>query len=153
LWKVFAVGFLLRMTISPPSVAPGAAGRPCSWRDSRRTRGLPHPKGGRQERQLTGLYPLLPLMRGGRNETPREALQESIYAVEEVEDEAVRKGLLAAMAIQAEGRYSSELVRSMIRREMLMGSAVFSQKAAAVPVRSRPARHHRGRWGDRVGGF
>lgn len=78
--------------------------------------------------RLVGLYPLLPLMRGKEpDETPREAMEESILAVQEVEDEAVRKDLLAVMAILAGGRYSPELVRSMIRREMIMESAVFQE--------------------------
>ncbi|MDA8334580.1 MAG: hypothetical protein M0Z41_06245 [Peptococcaceae bacterium] len=80
------------------------------------------------EARLVGLYPLLPLMKGGKaDETPREAMEESIRAVQEVEDEAVRKDLLAVMAILVGGRYSPELVRSMIRREMIMESAVFQE--------------------------
>jgi len=78
--------------------------------------------------RLVGLYPVLPLMKGGKpEETPREALEESIAAVQEVEDEAVREDLLAVMAILAGGRYSPELVGSIIRREMIMESAVFQE--------------------------
>ncbi|MDA8335549.1 MAG: hypothetical protein M0Z41_11295 [Peptococcaceae bacterium] len=47
-------------------------------------------------------------------------MEESIGAVQEVEDEAVRKDPSAAMAIIAGVRYSPELVRSMIRREMII---------------------------------
>ena len=80
------------------------------------------------EARLVGLYPLLPLMKGRKpDETPLEALQESMDAVQDVGDEAVRKDLLAAMAILAEIRYSSDLVRSMIRREMIMESTVFQE--------------------------
>ncbi|MDD2443788.1 MAG: hypothetical protein PHS52_04740 [Desulfotomaculaceae bacterium] len=77
---------------------------------------------------LVGLYPLLPLMKGDKEkESPEQALQESINAVQEVADESLRQDLLAAMAILAGGRFPERLVLSMIRREMVMESPIFRE--------------------------
>jgi hypothetical protein len=47
------------------------------------------------EARLVGLYPLLPLMKGRKpDETAREALQESMDAVQEVGDGAVRREMI-----------------------------------------------------------
>lgn len=77
--------------------------------------------------RLVGLYPLLPLMRGEKKESPEQALRESISAVQEVQDESLRQDLLAVMAILAGGRFSEKLVLSMIRREMVMESPIFQE--------------------------
>jgi predicted transposase YdaD len=77
---------------------------------------------------LVGLYPLLPLMKGeNKEETPEQALKESISVVQEIQDEALQLDLLAAMAIMAGGRFSEKLVLSMIRREMVMESPIFRE--------------------------
>jgi predicted transposase/invertase (TIGR01784 family) len=70
------------------------------------------------EKELIGLYPLLPLMKGDREkEEPKQVLSESIATIQKVEDVSLRQDLLAAMAIMAGGRYAPELIRTMIRRE------------------------------------
>jgi len=77
---------------------------------------------------LVGLYPLLPLMKGEiKDETPEQALKESISVVQEIQDEALQLDLLAAMAILAGGKYSSDMVLSMIRGEMVMESPIFQE--------------------------
>ncbi|MCL5779536.1 MAG: hypothetical protein M1119_01015 [Firmicutes bacterium] len=79
-------------------------------------------------RRLVGLYPLLPMMRGeDDDETPEQAMRESMAAVQEIEDEALQLDLLAVMAILAGGKYPSKVVLSMIRREMVMESPIFQE--------------------------
>ncbi|MBF7081980.1 Rpn family recombination-promoting nuclease/putative transposase [Desulfallas sp. Bu1-1] len=79
-------------------------------------------------RRLVGLYPLLPLMRGeDDDETPEQALRESMAAVQGIEDEALQLDLLAVMAILAGGKFPPDLVLSMIRREMVMESPIFQE--------------------------
>lgn len=77
--------------------------------------------------KLLGLYPLLPLMKGDKQETPEQALNECISVIQEIKDESLQLDLLALMAIMAGGKYSSELVLSMIRREMIMQSPIFQE--------------------------
>ncbi len=77
--------------------------------------------------KLFGLYPLLPLMKGDKRETPKEALKKCISVVQEVEDKSLQLDLLAVMAIMAGGKYSSQLVLSMIGREMIMESPIFQE--------------------------
>jgi predicted transposase YdaD len=79
-------------------------------------------------RRLVGLYPLLPLMRGGDDdETPEQALRESMAALQEIGDESLQLDLLAVMAILAGGKFPPDLVLSMIRREMVMESPIFQE--------------------------
>ncbi len=77
--------------------------------------------------KLLGLYPLLPLMKGDKRETPKEVLKKCISVVQEVEDKSLQLDLLAVMAIMAGGKYSSQLVLSMIGREMIMESPIFQE--------------------------
>lgn len=52
--------------------------------------------------KLVGLYSLLLLMKGeDAKESPKQALKKCIDAVQEIEDELLRRGLLATMAILA----------------------------------------------------
>ena len=80
------------------------------------------------DKELVGLYPLLPLMKGEmENESPEEVLQQSIAVIQQVEDEFLQQDLLAVMAILAERKYTAALVLSMIRREMIMESLVYQE--------------------------
>jgi len=80
------------------------------------------------EKELIGLYPLLPLMKGnGKKEEPKQVLSESIATIQKVEDVSLQQDLLAAMAIMAGGRYAPELIRTMIRREMVMESPIYQE--------------------------
>jgi predicted transposase YdaD len=82
------------------------------------------------EAKLVGLYPLLPLMKGeNEQETPEQVLRESIAIVQEVEDEALKQDLLAGMVIFAEGKFAKDLVKSLIRRDMVMQSTIFQEWA------------------------
>lgn len=92
------------------------------WQESRRTV---------IDNELVGLYPLLPLMKGQKpKEPPAQALQESIATIQKLPDQSLQQDLLAAMAIMA-GRkgsqYTSELIQSMIRREMIMESPIYQE--------------------------
>ena len=80
------------------------------------------------EKELIGLYPLLPLMKGNRKkEEPGQVLSESIAAIQKVEDVSLQQDLLVAMAIMTGGRYAPELIRTMIRREMVMESPIYQE--------------------------
>jgi predicted transposase YdaD len=79
------------------------------------------------DQKLLGLYPLLPLMKSQEDEDPERSLQESIKVIREVQDISLQEDLLAVMAILANGKYSAELINSMIRREMIMESAIFQE--------------------------
>jgi len=67
-------------------------------------------------------------MKGDREkEEPGQVLSESIATIQKVEDVFLRQDLLAAMAIMAGGRYAPELIRTMIRREMVMESPIYQE--------------------------
>ena len=79
------------------------------------------------DQKLLGLYPLLPLMKSQKDEDAERSLQESIKVIREIQDISLQEDLLAVMAILANGKYSAELINSMIRREMIMESAIFQE--------------------------
>jgi hypothetical protein len=60
-------------------------------------------------------------------EEPGQVLSESIATIQKVEDVSLQQDLLAAMAIMAGGRYAPELIRTMIRREMVMESPIYQE--------------------------
>jgi predicted transposase YdaD len=67
-------------------------------------------------------------MKGDREkEEPKQVLSESIATIQKVEDVSLQQDLLAAMAIMAGGRYAPELIRTMIRREMVMESPIYQE--------------------------
>ncbi|KFI34789.1 hypothetical protein HY00_09690 [Peptococcaceae bacterium SCADC1_2_3] len=89
------------------------------------------------ERELVGLYPLLPLMKEKEGEEAKQVLQESITVVSKIKDEALRQDLLAVMGILAGGKYAAEVVYSMIRREMVMQSPVYQEWAKEERIEGR----------------
>lgn len=82
------------------------------------------------ENELIGLYALLPIMEDERKKDNKEiVLKESVKIASEVEDKALSKDILTAMSFLAEVEYSKEMIISVIRREMLMGSPLFEEWA------------------------
>ncbi|HSH35092.1 hypothetical protein [Schnuerera sp.] len=82
------------------------------------------------ENELIGLYALLPLMKDERKKDNKEiVLNESVKIVSEIEDEALSKDILTAMSFLSEVEYSKEMITSIIRRDMLMGSPLFEEWA------------------------
>ena len=79
------------------------------------------------DNKLIGLYPLLPLMEVEPNETPDQIIEETVKIIETIESEALKGDVLAAMSILAVERYSSELIKKYVRREMLMNSPLFEE--------------------------
>lgn len=79
------------------------------------------------EKKLLGLYPLLPLMEQEEEETPDRVMEITVKAIDEVEEAALKADLLAVVSILAGEKFSSELVRKYIRREMLMNSPLFNE--------------------------
>lgn len=68
------------------------------------------------------------LMKGNRKkEEPGQVLSESIAAIQKVEDVSMQLDLLVAMAIMAGGRYAPELIRTLIRREMVVESPIYQE--------------------------
>lgn len=73
-----------------------------------------------------GLFPLIPLMRGGKPQTiHKEALQYGLEAIMKVADVALQRDLLAVMGVLAGEIYPKEWIHAMIRREMIMESPIY----------------------------
>jgi hypothetical protein len=79
------------------------------------------------DNELIGLYSLLPLMEVEADETDEEVIAKSVRVIETIEDEALRGDSLAAMSIMSKDRYSSDLIKKYVRREMLMSSPLFEE--------------------------
>ena len=79
------------------------------------------------EKKLVGLYPLLPLMEQELNETPDIIMENTVKTIETVAEAHLRADLLAVVSILAGEKYSSELVKKYVRREMLMSSPIFAE--------------------------
>jgi hypothetical protein len=54
-------------------------------------------------------------------------IESTVNTISRVEDSALQADLLAAMSILAGEKYSAELVKKYVRRELLMGSSLFVQ--------------------------
>jgi predicted transposase YdaD len=79
------------------------------------------------EKELIGLFPLLPLMKEKPGETPEQVLETAVRAIEAVEDAPLKADLLATVSILAGKRYAPALIRKFIRREMLMESQLLKE--------------------------
>lgn len=77
--------------------------------------------------KLIGLYPLLPLMRVEPNETPDDIIEQSVKAIQTIENQGLRQDSLAAMSMMSEDKYSSELIQKYVGREMLMNSTLYKE--------------------------
>ena len=79
------------------------------------------------DKKLLGLYPLLPLMAKDENESDEEVLENTVITIKTVKNPSLQADLFAVMSILAEERFSNELVKKYIRREMLMNSPLFNE--------------------------
>ena len=79
------------------------------------------------EKKLLGLYPLIPLTDKIESESDEEVIENTIIAIKTVENPALQADLLAVMSILAGEKFSSELVKKFVRREMLMNSPLFNE--------------------------
>ena len=70
---------------------------------------------------------MLPLMERNYNETDDGLMEETITTIKTVENEALQADLLAVTSILAGERFSNELVKKYIRRDMLMSSPLFNE--------------------------
>lgn len=77
------------------------------------------------DNELIGLYSLLPLMEKEKDETDEEILEKSVRVIKTIEDDALRGDSFAAMSIMSSDRYSVELIKKYVRREMLMNSQLY----------------------------
>ncbi|APQ78761.1 MULTISPECIES: Rpn family recombination-promoting nuclease/putative transposase [Clostridium] len=78
-------------------------------------------------KQLLGLYPLLPLMKRDLNETDEGILNQTICTIKTIQNESLKSDLLAVTSILASEKFTSQLVKKYIRREMLMNSSLFNE--------------------------
>ena len=78
-------------------------------------------------KKLIGLYPLLPLMKKESHETDDDVIVNTISVIKTVQNDSLQADLLAVMSILAEEKFTRELVRKYIRRDMLMKSLLFSE--------------------------
>ena len=78
-------------------------------------------------KNLIGLYPLLPLMKKEKEETNDDIIVNTISIIKAVQNDALQADLLAVMSILAEEKFTRELIRKYIRRDMLMKSLLFSE--------------------------
>lgn len=76
--------------------------------------------------KLEGLYPLLPLM-DRCSETDEYIIQKTVEIIKNVEIESFRADLLAVMTILSGDKFTSELIRKYVRREMLMSSPIYNE--------------------------
>jgi len=76
--------------------------------------------------KLEGLYPLIPLMNSG-DETEEEIIEKTIDVIKNVETETFKADLLAVMTILAGEKFTKELIKKYIRREMLMSSPIYNE--------------------------
>lgn len=79
------------------------------------------------EECLVGLYPLLPLMKQEDQETPDNIMETTVKMIETVSESHLKADLLAVVSILAGEKFSTELVKKYIRREMLMNSPLFEE--------------------------
>ena len=77
--------------------------------------------------KLIGLYSLLPLMKTKEDETPDKIMEETVKIIDTIENEPLKGDVLAAMSILSSEKYSSELVKKYVRREMLMNSPLYEE--------------------------
>jgi predicted transposase YdaD len=81
-------------------------------------------------RKLLALYPLLPLMKHGRDKSADKIIGEAIEAINTVDDAALQSDFLSAMGILAGEKFSKKFVKNFIRREQLMESELFNEWVA-----------------------
>ena len=78
-------------------------------------------------KQLIGLYPLLPLTRHMKKMRKTEVLKSAIDTINTVSDPVCKADLLAAMSIFAAEKYSRDLIKMFVRRDMVMQSALLDE--------------------------
>ena len=78
-------------------------------------------------KQLIGLYPLLPLTRHRKKMSKPEVLKSAIDTINTVTDPVCKADLFAAMSILAAEKYSRDLVKMYVRRDMVMQSALLDE--------------------------
>lgn len=79
------------------------------------------------ERKLEGLYPLLPLMERENQETDEQVMEITIQTIKTVKNPSLQADLLAVMSILAGEKFTSELIKKYIRRDMLMNSPIYNE--------------------------
>ena len=79
------------------------------------------------ERKLQGLYPLLPLMEREEQETDEQVMEITIQTIKTVKSPSLQADLLAVMSILVGEKFTSELIKKYIRRDMLMNSPIYNE--------------------------
>ena len=68
---------------------------------------------------------MIPLINSG-NDTDEQIIEKTVNIIKKIEVESFKADLLAVMTILAGDRFTSELVRKYVRREMLMNSPIYN---------------------------
>jgi predicted transposase YdaD len=78
-------------------------------------------------RKLEALYPLIPLARQDDKASDDDIIKSALRLIYTVEDSALRADLLSVMSILAAEKFSKQLIKKYVQREMLMQSALFEE--------------------------
>ena len=73
---------------------------------------------------LIGLYPILPLTRHKAGMSDEEILTTAIDTIQTVNDPSLKTDLLTAMSLFASERFSADLIKMLIGRSKMIGSAL-----------------------------
>ncbi|HET7579119.1 MAG TPA: hypothetical protein VFK33_07555 [Bacillales bacterium] len=79
------------------------------------------------QQNLVGLFPLLLLMRGETGESSEESVRQTAQAIQTVEDHALKMDLYAVFGIIGGNQFASDIIRTYVRREMLMESPIYNE--------------------------
>ena len=81
-------------------------------------------------KKLVGLYPLLPLTKHKRKMRHAKVIESAIKTINTVSDPVCKADLLAVMSLLAAEKFSRELIKMYVRREMVMQSALLEEWVA-----------------------
>jgi Putative transposase, YhgA-like. len=78
-------------------------------------------------RKLIGLYPLIPLMEKEFEGNEEKMIEIAVQTINTVHDEAIHADLLSVMSILAGEKFSTDIIKKYVRREMLMNSPIYNE--------------------------
>ena len=78
-------------------------------------------------KKLIGLYPLLPLAKHKKKMSNVKVIESAIKTINTVSDPVCKADLLAVMSILAAEKYSRDLIKMYVRRDMVMESALLDE--------------------------
>jgi len=79
------------------------------------------------DKKLIGLYPLLPLTIHKKQLSNEDIIKSAVATINTVSDPVCKADLLATMSILAAEKYSTDFIRTYVRRDMLMQSELLNE--------------------------